>query len=370
MSDHPSRHLNGEVTESFFLREDEVAGSSTYVNSKALFPSEFIEIYLCCFHEAKGHLILFTIPQKLKGDKSVIRLLQRHPVWWLDVNEFKGSVDHVDMEFGGKVYSGTKFTTKSSRKKERAGVEESAEEVFVLIISTPTSIAKPLGEELLRLLREKIQKQLYENLYLLILVEEANLKPVKGEEDKKLIEEGKRITSMLEDICISAIPEISRRVIESLQFDAEKQKSLVYFLLSHLYGEQAPIRKVTLSEKEPPKIRQVDLMRENPVGLEGVELMEQGKKLKIMVKNSSEKALENIKITISHIQDIFETYSWSTNVELWFPLESLVFIFPRVDNNGEYIIKVEDSTRNLLIKRISVKELMKKEEAEEEKDIY
>ncbi|MEM2046271.1 MAG: hypothetical protein QXZ14_04990 [Candidatus Jordarchaeales archaeon] len=352
------------------MQKSEVENSSTYANSKITAFSEFIEIYLCCFHEAKGHLILFTIPHELKGNKSVIRLLQRHPVWWLGVNEFKGNVDHVDMEFGGKVYSGTKFTARSSRKKERAGIDEEAEEVFVLIVSAPTSIAKPLGEELLRALREKIQKQFYDNLYLLILAEEAKIKPVKSEGDKSLIEESKHIVSMLEDICVSVIPEVSRKVIDSLQFDAEKQKSLVYFLLSHLYGEQTPIRSVTLSEKSPLKTRQVELMRESPVELEGIELMEQGKKLKIMVKNSSEKGLEDIKITISHIQDIFETYSWSTNVELWFPLESLVFVFPRVDNDGEYIIKVENSMGNLLLKRISVKELTKEKEEESKEDIY
>ncbi|MBS7287197.1 MAG: hypothetical protein KIH01_00185 [Candidatus Freyarchaeota archaeon] len=367
MVEHPSRHPTNEIAKSSLL-EKEVEDGGIATSPRAPLLSEFIEVYLCCFHEAKGHLILFTLPSELKNNKSIIRLLQRHPVWWLGVNEFKGNVDHVDMEFGGKVYSGTKFTAKSSRKKERAGIDEETEEVFVIIVSTPTSIAKPLGEELLRVLREKIQKQLYDNLYLLILAEEANLKPVKSESDREFIEEGKRIASLLENICVLAIPEVSRRVVESLQFDAEKQKSLVYFLLSHLYGGQTPVRNVALSEKIPLKDRQVELVRESPVDLEDIELMEQGKKLKITVKNSSEKGLENIKITISHIQDIFETYSWSTNVELWFPLESLVFVFPRVDNDGEYIIKVEDSTGNLLLKKISVKEL--KKEGKPEEDIY
>ncbi|MEM1885513.1 MAG: hypothetical protein QXZ24_07900, partial [Candidatus Jordarchaeales archaeon] len=294
----------------------------------------------------------------------------RHPVWWLDANEFKENVDHIDMEFGGKVYSATKFTAKSLRKKERAGTIES-EEVFVLIVSTPAAVAKPLGEELLKVLKEKIQEKMHESLYILILAEEANFKPIKSEKDREIIEEGKRVTAMLEEICASAIPEISRKIVESLQFDAEKQKSLVYFILSQIYKEQKPVRSVTLSEATT-KQNQVELVRENPVELESIELIDHGKKLKITIKNSSEKGLENIRITISHIQDFFETYSWSTNVELWFPLESLVFVFPRVDNNGEYIVKVENATRNLLLKRISVKELLKKGKGEVERieDIY
>lgn len=339
--------------------------------ARSFFPYEFVEIYLCCFHETKGHLILFAIPSELKNNKSIIRLLQRHPVWWLDVNEFKESVDHIDMEFGGKVYSATKFTAKSLRKKERAGTSES-EEVFVLIVGTPAAIAKPLGEELLKTLREKIQEKMHEKLYVLILAEEASSKPIKSEKDKEMIEEGKRVTSMLEEICASAIPEIARKIVESLQFDTEKQKSLVYFILSQIYKERKPVRSVTLSEATT-RHNQVELMRESPVELESIELIEHGKKLKITVKNSSEKGLENIRITISHIQDFFETYSWSTNVELWFPLESLVFVFPRVDNNGEYMVKVENATRNLLLRRISVKELLKKEKSEVEKkveDIY
>ncbi|MHA1607763.1 MAG: hypothetical protein ACTSWP_09550 [Candidatus Freyarchaeota archaeon] len=353
-----------------FFAEKKDGAIEAVTDTRASFFSEFIEIYLCCFHEIKGHLVLFTIPSHLKNDKNILRILQRHPVWWLAVDEFKEEVDHVDLEFGGKVYSATKFAAKSARRKQRAGMTEETEEVFVLIVSTPVSIAKPLGEELLRILRRKIQESLSDQLYILIMREEIAVKPVKSEEDRKIIEESSKIETTLEDICESAIPEVSQRVIEALQYDAEKQRSLVYFLLSHLYSGQAPIRSIPLSEKSIIEARPVELTHESPVELEGVELVEQGKKLKITVKNTSEKGLENIKITISHIQDIFETYSWSTNVELWFPLESLVFVFPRVDNNGEYIIKVEDVAEKLLVKKISVKELISKEEEKLEEDIY
>ncbi|MBS7249023.1 MAG: hypothetical protein KIH08_00290 [Candidatus Freyarchaeota archaeon] len=319
-----------------------------------------IGIYLCYFHETKGHLALFTCPESLKNDLETLRIIQKHPVWWLGADDFKEGLNRVDLEFGGKVYAATKFKAKSAREKQRAGMSPETEEVFVLIVSVPVGLAKPLGDKLLSVILQKIRESLQDKLYLLIEKDLACCKPIRTQEDNKIIKDGEEIENNLLNICEISIPIISSELMEALQSDVEKQRNLIYFLLSNIYGLSGPqTRSVPLSGKSAIETRAIEHIPESPIELVGVEFTDNKKKLKITVKNNSEKGLENIKISIAHIEEFFETYSWDTTVEIWFPYEELVFQYPRVDRNGEYILKIEDRTNKLLIKRISIKEMEK-----------
>lgn len=318
-----------------------------------------IGIYLCYFHEAKGHLALFTCPENLKNDTETLRIIQKHPVWWLGAEDFKEEgLNRVDLEFGGKVYAATKFKAKSAREKQRAGMSPETEEVFVLIVSVPVGVAKPLGDMLLSVLLKKIKENVKDKLYLLIEKDLACTKPIKNEEDHKNIKDGEEVENTLSNLCDISIPVISTELMDALQSDVEKQKNLVYFLLNNMYGVTGPqARSVELSGKSAIKTRAVEHIPESPVELVGVEFADNKKKLKITVKNNSEKSLDSIKISIAHIEEFFETYSWDTMVEIWFPYEELVFQYPRVDNDGEYILKIEEGAQKLLVKRISIKEM-------------
>ncbi|MEX2704032.1 MAG: hypothetical protein Q6352_002035 [Candidatus Freyrarchaeum guaymaensis] len=317
-----------------------------------------IGICLCYFHEAKGHLVLFTCPENLKEDVETLRIIEKHPVWWLGAEDFKDEVNRVDLEFGGRVYAATKFKAKSRREKQRAGMTPETEEVFVLVVSVPVGLAKPLGDKLLDSLLKKIKEQVQDKLYILIEKDIACSKPIKTSEDLKIIKDGEEIEKCLMNICDISIPIISSELMKALQSDVEKQRNLVYFLLSSMYGVRGPpARSVPLSGKSVIEERAIEHIPESPVELVGVEFVDNKKKLKITVRNKSEKSLENIKITIAHIEEFFETYSWDTVVEIWFPYEELVFQYPRVDKNGEYILKIEDRTERLLVKRIAIKEM-------------
>jgi hypothetical protein len=318
-----------------------------------------IGIYLCYFHEARGHLTLFTCPETLRNDVETIRLIQKHPVWWLGIEDFKEEgLSRVDLEFGGKVYAATKFKAKSTREKQRAGMSPETEEVFVLIVSVPVGIAKPLGDMLLGILLKKIKESLLDKLYILIEKDQACCKPIKNDEDHKIIKDGEEIEKVLSNICEISTPIVSAELMDALQSDVEKQRNLVYFLLSNMYGVTRPqARAVPLSGKSAIETRAIEHLPESPIELLGVEFTDNKKKLKITVKNNSEKSLDNIRISIAHIEEFFETYSWDTNVEIWFPYEELVFQYPRVDNNGEYILKIENRIEKLLVKRISIKEI-------------
>ncbi len=197
-----------------------------------------------------------------------------------------------------------------------------------------------------------------DKLYILIEKDLVCSKPIKTNGDTKLIKDGEEIENGLTNICEISIPIISSELMDALQSDVEKQRNLVYFLLSNMYDVTGPqARAVPLSGKSAIETRAIEHIPESPIELVGVEFTDGKKKLKITVKNNSEKSLENIKIAIAHIEEFFETYSWDTMVELWFPYEELVFQYPRVDNDGEYILKIEDRTEKLLVKKISIKEM-------------
>jgi hypothetical protein len=347
-----SKNLDSNEIDDFELeRKKEERPTSTF--------ESLVGIYLCYFHEAKGHLALFTCPENLKNDVETLRIIQKHPVWWLGAEDFKEEgLNRVDLEFGGKVYAATKFKAKSAREKQRAGMSPETEEVFVLIISVPVGIAKPLGDMLLSVLLKKIKESVLDKLYVLIEKDLVSSKPIKNDEDNKIIKDGEEVEKCLSNLCDISVPVISSELMNALQSDVEKQRNLVYFLLNSMYGVTGPqARSVPLSGKSAIETRAVEPIPESPVELVGVEFVDNKKKLKITVKNNSEKGLDNIKISIAHIEEFFETYSWDTMVEVWFPYEELVFQYPRVDNDGEYILKIEDRTQKLLVKRISIKEM-------------
>ncbi|MFB0562612.1 MAG: hypothetical protein ACETWM_15510 [Candidatus Lokiarchaeia archaeon] len=317
-----------------------------------------IGIYLCYFHEARGHLALFTCPESLKDEVETLRIIQKHPVWWLGAEDFTEELNRVDLEFGGKVYAATKFKAKSAREKQRAGMSSETEEVFVLIVSVPVGLAKPLGDKLLSVILQKIRESVQDKLYILIKKDQACCKPIRTDDDHKIIKDGEEIENGLTNICEISIPIITSELMNALQSDVEKQRNLVYFLLSGMYGVTGPqTRSVPLSGKSAIETRAVETIPESPIELVGVEFTDNKNKLKITVKNNSEKSIEAIKISIAHIEEFFETYSWDTMVEIWFPYEELVFQYPRVDNDGEYILKIEDRTEKLLVKKISIKEM-------------
>ncbi|MGQ9719698.1 MAG: hypothetical protein ACUVXA_00035 [Candidatus Jordarchaeum sp.] len=340
-------------------KSDDLEFEQRRANSHFAMLEGLIGIYLCYFHEARGHLALFTCPESLKDDVETLRIIQKHPVWWLGAEDFKEEgLNRVDLEFGGKVYAATKFKARSARAKLRAGMTPETEEVFVLIVSVPVGLAKPLGDKLLSVLLEKIRDSLQDKLYILIEKDLACCKPIRTRDDHKVIEDGEEVEEELLNICDISVPVISSELMNALQSDVEKQRNLVYFLLSSMYGVTGPqTRAVPLSGKSAIETRAIEHIPESPVELVSVEFADDKKKLKITVKNNSEKSIENIKISIAHIEEFFETYSWDTIVDIWFPYEELVFQYPRVDNDGEYILNIEDLTEKLLVKKISIKEI-------------
>ena len=317
------------------------------------------EIFLAYFNEELGHVPLFTYPAHLKDDKDECRIISIHSIWWLDT-ETQKDLEHVDLEYSGRNYLATKFRAKSFREKSRSGLKTETPETFVLITSVPITLT-PFGTSMLSTIFQQIQ-EIKDDLYILIEKELASVKPLKSQQDKENIKKGAGIEAKLLQICEESIPDITTDVLETLiNVDNVDQQNLAYLLLDDLHDLHfiEPATRefdVTQSEAkiEEPTARESEVFKRK-IELKNISLMDDDRKLKITIKNISDRDLSNITIRITHIQEFFETASWHTTIDTWYSDEELIFQYPRIfgENNDEYMLRIEDQTGKLLVKKIS-----------------
>ncbi|MHC1590953.1 MAG: hypothetical protein ACXQS8_02610, partial [Candidatus Helarchaeales archaeon] len=117
--------------------------------------TRFYQVFLCYFDETRGHLPLFTYPSYLKNDEKELKIIKIHSIWFLDTTQ--EDLQHVDLEYGDKIYLAMKFTGKSAREKARAGLTEETPETYVLILALPQNLAF-LGSDLLLYLYVRIRE--------------------------------------------------------------------------------------------------------------------------------------------------------------------------------------------------------------------
>ncbi|MHA1276322.1 MAG: hypothetical protein ACTSRC_01140 [Candidatus Helarchaeota archaeon] len=319
-------------------------------------PKGLYEIFLAYFDEAYGHMPLFTYPSHLKKDKEECRIISIHSIWWLDT-ESQQDLEHVDLEYHNRNFLATKFKAKSLREKSRSGLTTETPETFVLIVSVPINLT-PFGTNMLSTLFNKIQ-DIKDELYILIEKELACEKPIKNQKDKEIIKKGETIESKLLKICEDSIPHITPDVLDTLiHVDNPEQENLAYLLLEDLHVVEPGAREFNVSKTdtqvEPPKPTESDVFKQK-VEIQSINLMDNDQKLKITVKNTAGRSLKNITIRITHIQEFFEAASWSTTIDEWYANEELIFQYPRIiaENNDEYMLRIEDPSGKLLVKKIS-----------------
>ncbi|MFX1293646.1 MAG: hypothetical protein ACFFD2_02125 [Promethearchaeota archaeon] len=325
---------------------------------------DLYEIFLAYFDEKLGHIALFTFPTYLKKDKMECRIITIHSIWWLDT-ETQQDLEHVDLEYSGRNYIATKFKAKSHREKTRCGLTTETPETFVLITSVPISLT-PFGTNMLNNLFHKIQ-DLKDELYILIEKELANEKPIKTQKDKESIVKGTEIEAKLLKICEESIPHITPDVLNTLvNVEDLDQENLAFLLLDDLHLLEPGIREFDASQSKAQikkSVTQEGEVFKRKIEITKISLMETEKKLKITVKNIANRDLNNITIWISHIQEFFEAASWNTTIDVWYANEELIFQYPRIidNDNDEYMLRIEDQSGKLLVKKISYLDFYNKE---------
>jgi coenzyme F420 hydrogenase subunit beta len=110
-------------------------------------------------------------------------------------------------------------------------------------------------------------------------------------------------------------------------------------------------------------VEKVEKARRRIVRIQKAQLISNDRHIQVNLQNRSGKVLERVQVRITSIAGgLFESHIWETTVKEWFPAEALDFEFPRLGDDGEYIVTLSDSQGKLLTKKISVQDLLPKEE--------
>lgn len=286
----------------------------------------FYEVFLCYFDETRGHLPLFTYPSDLKTDEDRLKIIKIHSIWFLDTKH--EDLQHVDLEFGDKIYLAIKFTGKSWREKTRAGLTETTPETFVLMLAIPTDLSF-IGADLLISLMSKVG-DMADQLYILVKKEISDYKLIKSPKDETIIEEGKVIERELYKICKNLVPPVllDSDVLNALARDEiRKTEKLAYLFYSELANKKLEGPR----EFEIPTPN-VEVATEKGffgkrVKISSLQMIDNNQKLRVAVQNISND-LHDVQVQIFEIKGFFETSSWQTEIETWFAGEELVFHYP------------------------------------------
>ncbi|MHA2370172.1 MAG: hypothetical protein ACXADX_15265, partial [Candidatus Hodarchaeales archaeon] len=94
--------------------------------------------------------------------------------------------------------------------------------------------------------------------------------------------------------------------------------------------------------------------------LQKSELSPDDRILRLSIKNVSGIVLFNVTIRIAAMREFFEADSWANDIDEFFPGEELLFEYPRVKNDSEYLLTVLSEKGKLLSKRIDIQKLLKR----------
>jgi hypothetical protein len=96
------------------------------------------------------------------------------------------------------------------------------------------------------------------------------------------------------------------------------------------------------------------------IRLQKSELSPDDQTLRLSVKNVSGIVLFNVSIRIAAMRELFEADAWTNDIDEFFPGEELLFEYPRVENDSEYLLTVLSEKGKLVSKRIDIQKLLKR----------
>ena len=310
----------------------------------------FYQVFLCYFDECRGHIPLYTFPAELKYDENELRIIKIHSIWFLN-SESQEDLSHVDLEYGEKIYLAMKFKGKSWRTKNRAGLQDTTPETYVLILSLPREYSF-LGSDLIISLFSKI-KEFSNSLYILIKAELASQKLIKTEKDKTIIREGKAIENDIHKVCSKLLPNLSPDIstLKSLvSAETKKQEKLAYLLFQDMVSKAPEKPREFQVSIDTDKNKEKRKFFVKKIKIIDIKLSPTNDKLKLTVKNFAED-LKSIKIQISQVKSFFETSNWETLVDTWYSGEELVFQYPITDFDVIFQLKISKADGEVLLRK-------------------
>ncbi|MHA2270991.1 MAG: Coenzyme F420 hydrogenase/dehydrogenase, beta subunit C-terminal domain [Candidatus Hodarchaeales archaeon] len=132
-----------------------------------------------------------------------------------------------------------------------------------------------------------------------------------------------------------------------------------FVLRDRLAASEAEIEKPT-PQAIAEDIDKIPKALKKYMRLQKSELSPDDRILRLSIKNVSGIVLFNVTIRIAAMREFFEADSWANDIDEFFPGEELLFEYPRVKNDSEYLLTVLSEKGKLLSKRIDIQKLLKR----------
>jgi len=317
------------------------------------------EVYLLFFDESRGIFPLFIYPdENIKKDVEKMRPINIHTIWWMDMKD-QAVIDHIDLEYGDKMYIARKFLTLSKRKKEGVQYDNYSTEIIVIMLVLPNDL-NIFGGELLNQLTINIIKNFEGKLYLIIESEIAKEEVIKTPEIKEIIDGGDIIKERIKDIISVTCKNFFSSVINKSDINSIKQQKALSYL--SLKGINVSSIANGVENEEFSNVRLYDIKmksKENlifktPLAISNVKINEGSNELEIIIRNKTEKELKNVLIKITKLKEFLESEIMDHIIDKWFPKEELLFISPILQNINEYNLFIKDDDNHLLSRKINL----------------
>ncbi|MFX0188411.1 MAG: hypothetical protein ACFE8A_11835 [Candidatus Hodarchaeota archaeon] len=316
------------------------------------------EVYLLFFEETKGNFPFFIYPDEtIKNNTEKMRPINIHTIWWMDMKD-QAVMDHVDLEYGDKMYIARKFLTLSKRKKKGVKFDNYTPETIIIILTIPNDLYI-FGGALLNQLTINIIKNFEGKLYHVIESEIAKEKIIKTPEIKKIIDKGDVIKERMKDIVLVTCKHYFSSVIKKNNLKSIKQQKALSYL--SLKGIDFSYLAKCVDNEEFSNIRLFDIKMKSenrsvlrtPLTISNVKINEGSNELEIIVRNKTEKELNNVLVKITQLKEFYESEIMGHKIDQWFPEEELLFISPILPNINDYNLFIKDDDNHLLSKKIN-----------------
>ncbi|WXG40331.1 MAG: Coenzyme F420 hydrogenase/dehydrogenase, beta subunit C-terminal domain [Candidatus Freyarchaeum deiterrae] len=157
--------------------------------------------------------------------------------------------------------------------------------------------------------------------------------------------------------------------LKKVQMYTEKRRhTYVLKYVQTTAGVPEPVERkgaIPLAEDTPPeKENVVERALKKLLKVSEAQFVDGNTMLQLTLANNSGKTISNVKVRITHLEDLFETNAWETDIETWYPFEELEFTYPRAKDDKEYLLVISDRQGTILSQKLSVKEIEGKKSEE------
>ncbi|MFX0188171.1 MAG: hypothetical protein ACFE8A_10590 [Candidatus Hodarchaeota archaeon] len=323
---------------------------------------DICEVYLLYFDESKGPIPILIYPdESIKNNPEKMRLINIHPIWFLDIKKHE-NFNRIDLEYEGKMFFAKKFFVNSKRKKKRAGLGTTTPETIILIIALSNDIDL-FGNLLLNKITEAIITNFGSNLYQVIESEIVKYNLVKTPKLREIVTKGDYLKMRLSNLIKKICNEFFLSFIEQIDATSIKlQKALSYFMLKGIFLNKRLLNR----EKKQFSITELFESTKNDINKIGQQtlfkfmnfkIIQDSSEIEIKVKNISKKFIENLRTKITYVKEFFEDDLLNEKIDYWHPEEEILIIFPIIPGISDYIFYIiGNADRNILFsKKIEIR---------------